>query len=281
MPFRRDRSGRALPGLSRRTRSTIACEWMRKTSPRRPLAETDGYDGEDSRSTPSPSRDNAPARNHPGRAALAAASGPRRFRTLRRDPRLPQRPGHRDRAHGHLGLVMDCDTTGIERISRWLKFKKLGRRRLFQDHQQVRFRGAGEMGSAFPRSSNRGHARGSRHHGHNARGNQFILLRKKAFRRCESEKVEAVLPSPSIIASSSTSELGEDFCRRLGSRQKTLDPGLDLLASPVTRRDIERGQDHVCGTMTSRARRICARRHLQRSSNAPWLRQDRQAASSA
>ncbi len=41
---------------------------------------------------------------------------------------------------GTIGLVMDCDTTGIEPDFALVKFKKLRRRRLLEDHQP---RGAG------------------------------------------------------------------------------------------------------------------------------------------
>ena len=39
---------------------------------------------------------------------------------------------------GTIGLVMDCDTTGIEPDFALVKFKKLGRWRLLQDHQPIR-----------------------------------------------------------------------------------------------------------------------------------------------
>ena len=42
---------------------------------------------------------------------------------------------------GTIGLVMDCDTTGIEPDFALVKFKKAGRGRLFQDHQPVGARG--------------------------------------------------------------------------------------------------------------------------------------------
>ena len=55
---------------------------------------------------------------------------------------------------GTIGLVMDCDTTGIEPDFALVKFKKLGRRRLFQDHQPRGSGGAARRSvTARPRST--------------------------------------------------------------------------------------------------------------------------------
>jgi ribonucleoside-diphosphate reductase alpha chain len=86
---------RAAHGLSRATRASRSTR-CRSTTPPAPISA--------SSSAP------APAGIRPSRSAK---------------PRLPQRAGHRDRAHGTIGLVMDCDTTGIEPDFALVKFKKL------------------------------------------------------------------------------------------------------------------------------------------------------------
>ena len=47
---------------------------------------------------------------------------------------------------GTIGLVMDCDTTGVEPDFALVKFKKLSRRWLFQDHKPVCSAGIKNLG---------------------------------------------------------------------------------------------------------------------------------------
>ena len=71
------------------------------------------------------------ARRHRRRATARTyllARRPPRVRPharARREARLPQRPGHVIAPTGTIGLVMDCDTTGIEPDFALVKFKKL------------------------------------------------------------------------------------------------------------------------------------------------------------
>jgi ribonucleoside-diphosphate reductase alpha chain len=64
---------------------------------------------------------------------LIAASGEDRALGLRPLTDPPQRSGHRDAPTGTIGLVMDCDTTGIEPDFALVRFKLAGG--LLQDHQ--------------------------------------------------------------------------------------------------------------------------------------------------
>ena len=64
-------------------------------------------------------------RQHPGHPARSRPKRPGTTPLKKARNRLPQRPGHRACTHGTIGLVMGCDTTGIEPDFALVKFKKL------------------------------------------------------------------------------------------------------------------------------------------------------------
>ncbi|WP_099824058.1 vitamin B12-dependent ribonucleotide reductase [Oceaniglobus indicus] len=155
---------------------------------------------------------------------------------------------------GTIGLVMDCDTTGIEPDFALVKFKKLAGGGYFKI-----------INRSVPAAlENLGY--GSAHieeiisyavgHGSigNAPGINHTALIGHGFGQAEIAKVEAALPSAFDIRFVFNQwTLGEEFCREtLGiPAEKLADPAFDLLRSlGFTKGDIEAANDHVCGTMT-------------------------------
>jgi len=155
---------------------------------------------------------------------------------------------------GTIGLVMDCDTTGIEPDFALVKFKKLAGGGYFKIINQSVPAALEKLGYGPAEIEEIvAHAVGHGTMG-NAPGINHSLLRKKGFGDAEIEKVEAVLPSAFDIRFVFNQwSLGEDFCRKtlgLGDAELS-DPGLDLLRHlGFTKADIDAANDHVCGTMT-------------------------------
>jgi len=155
---------------------------------------------------------------------------------------------------GTIGLVMDCDTTGIEPDFALVKFKKLAGGGYFkiinrsvpaaleklgygsvQIEQMVRYAvGHASLGDcpAINTTSLIGHG----------------------FGKCELEKLDAALPSAFDIRFVFNQwTLGEDFCTRtLGiPAAKLADPSFDLLRHlGFSRAEIDTANTHVCGSMT-------------------------------
>ncbi len=155
---------------------------------------------------------------------------------------------------GTIGLLMDCDTTGIEPDFALVKFKKLAGGGYFKIINQsvpaalarlgytrtqiddiVRYcKGAGTLAGS-PRIT---HAE----------------LKAKGFDNEAIERIESELPQAfDIRFVFNRWVLGDEFCReKLGLTDEQLDdPELDMLAAlGFSREDIEIANDYVCGTMT-------------------------------
>ncbi len=155
---------------------------------------------------------------------------------------------------GTIGLVMDCDTTGIEPDFALVKFKKLAGGGYFKIiNRSV----PGALETLGYRSSEIeeivayavGHGTLS-----NAPAINHTSLRAAGFGPAQIEKVEAALPSAFDIRFVFNQwTLGEEFCTTtLGiPAEKLNDPTFDLLRHlGFTKQDIEAANDHVCGTMT-------------------------------
>ena len=155
---------------------------------------------------------------------------------------------------GTIGLVMDCDTTGIEPDFALVKFKKLAGggyfkiinrtvpvalRKLGYDEEQIQEMIAYAVG-----------------HGtiEEAPGVNHAALAAKGFGKAELEKVEAALGSAFDIKYVFNKwTLGEAFCTGvLKLDAQTLDaPGFDLLtALGFSKDDIETANTFCCGAMT-------------------------------
>ena len=155
---------------------------------------------------------------------------------------------------GTIGLVMDCDTTGIEPDFALVKFKKLAGGGYFKIINRAVPRALDSLGYADADIE-----RIVRHAvGHGtlagAPGIDHEALIARGFGPDEIETVEAALPSAfDIRFVFNVWTLGEAFCADvLGiAREKLANPAFDLLAElGFTAREIEAANAHVCGTMT-------------------------------
>ncbi|TNF64354.1 MAG: vitamin B12-dependent ribonucleotide reductase, partial [Rhodobacteraceae bacterium] len=155
---------------------------------------------------------------------------------------------------GTIGLVMDCDTTGIEPDFALVKFKKLAGGGYFKiiNHSVPAALEKLGYGSAQIEEIV-AYAVGHGTIG-NAPGINPTSLAGHGFGPAEIAKVEAAMESAFDIRFVFNQwTLGEKFCREvLGiPAEKLNDPTFDLLRHlGYSRKDIEDANDHVCGTMT-------------------------------
>jgi ribonucleoside-diphosphate reductase alpha chain len=155
---------------------------------------------------------------------------------------------------GTIGLVMDCDTTGIEPDFALVKFKKLAGGGYFKIinravPEALRVLGYSESQIAEIEAYAVGHGSLGQ-----APGINHTTLKAKGFTPEAIEKVEAALPTAFDIKFVFNKwTLGEDVLRG------TLDVPAEALASPTfdlltqlgfTKREIEAANIHVCGAMT-------------------------------
>ena len=155
---------------------------------------------------------------------------------------------------GTIGLVMDCDTTGIEPDFALVKFKKLaggGYFKIINRSVPAALEGLGYSSSQIEEIV--GYAVGHASLG-NAPGINHTALIGHGFGAEQIEKVEAALASAFDIRFVFNQwTLGAEFCRDvLGiPAEKLNDPTFDLLRHlGFSKADIEAANDHVCGTMT-------------------------------
>ncbi|GAA3873414.1 vitamin B12-dependent ribonucleotide reductase [Celeribacter arenosi] len=155
---------------------------------------------------------------------------------------------------GTIGLVMDCDTTGIEPDFALVKFKKLAGGGYFKIINRSVPAALEKLGYGSAQIEEVvAYAVGHGSLG-NAPGINHTALIGHGFGPAQIEKIEAALPSAFDIRFVFNQwTLGEEFCTgTLGiPAEKLNDPSFDLLRSlGFTRKDIELANDHVCGTMT-------------------------------
>ncbi len=156
---------------------------------------------------------------------------------------------------GTIGLVMDCDTTGIEPDFALVKFKKLAGGGYFKIINQSRFRRRWKRSATPPARSPRSWPMPSAtaRSGRRPAINHTALI-GHGFGAREIEKIEAALPSAFDIRFVFNQwTLGEEFCKgTLGiPAEKLADPTFDLLRHlGFTKAQIDAANDHVCGTMT-------------------------------
>ncbi|MFN6951722.1 MAG: vitamin B12-dependent ribonucleotide reductase [Albidovulum sp.] len=155
---------------------------------------------------------------------------------------------------GTIGLVMDCDTTGIEPDFALVKFKKLAGGGYFKIINRsvpaaLETLGYGPAEIAEIVAHAVGHASLG-----NCPGINHTSLIGHGFGQAELDKIEAALPSAFDIRFVFNQwTLGERFCREtLGiPAEKLADPTFDLLRHlGFTKAQIDAANDHVCGTMT-------------------------------
>jgi ribonucleoside-diphosphate reductase alpha chain len=155
---------------------------------------------------------------------------------------------------GTIGLVMDCDTTGIEPDFALVKFKKLAGGGYFKIINQSVPAALERLGYGSAQIEEIvSHAVGHGTIG-NAPGINHTTLAGHGFGANELAKVDAALESAFDIRFVFNQwTLGEEFCTNvLGiPADKLNDPTFDLLKSlGFSRADVNAANNHVCGTMT-------------------------------
>ncbi|WP_430463834.1 vitamin B12-dependent ribonucleotide reductase [Tabrizicola sp.] len=155
---------------------------------------------------------------------------------------------------GTIGLVMDCDTTGIEPDFALVKFKKLAGGGYFKIINQSVPAALEKLGYSTSQAAEIvAYAVGHGSIGNCAGINPTALI-GHGFGPREMEKIEAALPSAFDIRFVFNQwTLGEEFCTQtLGiPAEKLNDPTFDLLRHlGFTKAQIDAANDHVCGTMT-------------------------------
>jgi ribonucleoside-diphosphate reductase alpha chain len=155
---------------------------------------------------------------------------------------------------GTIGLVMDCDTTGIEPDFALVKFKKLAGGGYFKIINQSVPAALEKLGYTTSQSAEIvAYAVGHGSIGNCPSINTTSLI-GHGFGARELEKIEAALPSAFDIRFVFNQwTLGADFCKgSLGiPDDKINDPTFDLLRHlGFTKAQIDAANDHVCGTMT-------------------------------
>ena len=155
---------------------------------------------------------------------------------------------------GTIGLVMDCDTTGIEPDFALVKFKKLaggGYFKIINRAVPAALTGLGYKPAEIEEII-------AYALGHGSLGNAPAINRTSlighGFGEAEIAKIEAALPTAFDIRFVFNQwTLGEEFCTQvLGiPEEKLRDPAFDLLRSlGFTRAQVEAANTHVCGAMT-------------------------------
>ena len=155
---------------------------------------------------------------------------------------------------GTIGLVMDCDTTGIEPDFALVKFKKLaggGYWKIINRAVPEALRALGYRESEIAEIEAYAVGHGSLS---NAPGINVSTLKAKGFTDEAIAKVEKALPTAFDIKFAFNKwTFGEDFIRdTLGIGAEAIAaPGFDLLAAVgFSRREIEAANVHICGAMT-------------------------------
>jgi len=155
---------------------------------------------------------------------------------------------------GTIGLVMDCDTTGIEPDFALVKFKKLaggGYFKIINQSVPGALEGLGYTSSQIEEIISYAVGHGTIG---NAPGINHTSLIGHGFGPAEIEKVEAALPQAFDIRFVFNQwTLGEEFCTKtLGiPAAKLNDPTFDMLRHlGFSKSEIDAANDHVCGTMT-------------------------------
>jgi len=155
---------------------------------------------------------------------------------------------------GTIGLVMDCDTTGIEPDFALVKFKKLAGGGYFKIINRIVPQALRQLGYAPDEAQaivdyavGLGSLDG-------APGVSYAALRQRGFGDRQIAALEKALVSAFDIRFAFNKwTLGEDFCTgTLGLPKEKLDDlGFDLLgALGFSRADVERANIHCCGAMT-------------------------------
>lgn len=155
---------------------------------------------------------------------------------------------------GTIGLVMDCDTTGVEPDFAIVKFKKLAGGGYFKIINRMVPHALRHMG--YSKTQIKDIIDYALGHGtlEKAPGLNFAKLKEKGFDDVTLEKLNLSLASAFDIKFAFNKwTLGEEFCKNtLNLTSDELDnPNLDILkALGFSKQDIEQANTYCCGTMT-------------------------------
>ena len=154
---------------------------------------------------------------------------------------------------GTIGLVMDCDTTGIEPDFALVKFKKLsggGYFKIINQAVPAALRNLGykehEIADIINYAKGRASLKGAPHINPDS-------LKSKGLTNADLEKLDkAIVSAFEIGFAFNIWTLGEDALKRLGLTPDQYNaPGFDLLrALGFSRKQIAEANEYVCGTMT-------------------------------
>jgi ribonucleoside-diphosphate reductase alpha chain len=154
---------------------------------------------------------------------------------------------------GTIGLLMDCDTTGIEPDFALVKFKKLAGGGYFKIVNQSvtrALRGLGYMERQIADIDQ--YVRGTMTL-NGGPGVNRSALREKGLTEEELDRIEAALPGAFTLEGAVTPwVVGEAALARLGiSRERSTQPGFSLLRElGFTKGELEHASDVICGRMT-------------------------------
>ncbi|UWR01007.1 vitamin B12-dependent ribonucleotide reductase [Rhodobacteraceae bacterium S2214] len=167
---------------------------------------------------------------------------------------------------GTIGLVMDCDTTGIEPDFALVKFKKLAGGGYFKIINQSVPAALDTLGYGSAQIEEIiAYAVGHGSIGQAPAINHTSLI-GHGFGQAEIDKVEGALKAAFDIRFVFNQwTLGEEFCTKtLGiPAEKLNDPTFDLLRHlGYTKAEIDAANDHVCGTMTLEGAPFLEEKHL-------------------
>lgn len=167
---------------------------------------------------------------------------------------------------GTIGLLMDCDTTGIEPDFALVKFKKLAGGGYFKIINQSIPPALEKMGySKEEIETIITYAKGSG----SLENTPFInqeSLKEKGFTDKIIEKIEKMLPSAFDISFIFNSFIiGEDFCKNILkiSSEELMSPSFSLLSYlQFSNSEIKAANDHICGSMTLEGAPYLKEEHL-------------------
>ena len=186
---------------------------------------------------------------------------------------------------GTIGLVMDCDTTGIEPDFALVKFKKLAGGGYFKIINQAVPKALKNLGYSAKESEDIiNYAKGAG----SVEGCPHInpeTLGEKGFTDTQIDAINEALPgSFDIKFAFNQWTLGEDFCKDVLeiSEEQLNDMNFDMLRYlGFSKEQIQEANDYVCGTMTvegaphSERRRLCGirlRQPVRSNRNAVYFR---------
>ncbi len=166
---------------------------------------------------------------------------------------------------GTIGLLMDCDTTGVEPDFALVKFKKLAGGGYFKIVNQSVTPALRHLGYTEDQIADIVTYIGGTSSLDGAPHINRVTLAAKGFTAADLERLENVLPGVFELRHAfNVYTLGEDLLRRLGfSEEEYLDPGFDLLAAlGFGAEEIQAANDHICGRQTIEGAPHLAPEHL-------------------